>query len=148
MATTSRNKNSKPTETSKVARDDVYGEREDGALSGNLTRDPELRFTPSGRAVASCSVASSERVKNEETGQWEDGETEFFRVNLWGTLAENVAEYLSKGDRVTGTGYFQEHTWNSPDGEKQSDQEFTATDFGPSLLWNGAKIVKAVRSTK
>lgn len=125
-----------------------YGEREDGMLSGNLTRDPELRFTPSGRAVCSIAVAVNERVKNEETGEWEDTEPEFFDGTVWGTQAENVAEYLSKGDRIVAVGFFQDETYTNKDDEEVTKTKFTAKDIGPSMLWNGAKIIKASRSSK
>lgn len=127
----------------------VYGEREDGSLSGNLTRDPEMRFTQSGRPVTSFSVAVNERVKNEETGEWEDTEPEFFNCTAWGQQAENVAEYLTKGTRIVAVGYFQDRTFtNKRTGERQTVTEFTAKDIGPSMLWNGAKVIKATRSDK
>jgi single-strand DNA-binding protein len=142
------------TTTSKAKSEEVsdkveYGEREDGSLSGNLTRDPELRFTQTGRPVTSFSVAVNERVKNEETGEWEDTEPEFFNCTAWGQQAENVAEYLGKGDRIVAVGFFQDRTFlNKRTNERQTVTEFTAKDIGPSMLWNGAKVIKAQRSSK
>lgn len=144
-----------PTRTSKTSKTEElsdkveYGEREPGSLSGNLTRDPELRFTQSGRPVCSFSVAVNERTKNEETGEWEDEEPEFFNCTAWGQQAENMAEYLGKGDRIVAVGFFQDRTFlNKRVNERQTVTEFTAKDIGPSMLWNGAKIIKAQRSSK
>lgn len=132
-----------------ISDETTYGEREDGSLSGNLTRDPKLRFTQTGRPVCSFSVAVNERVKNEETGEWEDTEPEFFNCTAWGNQAENVAEYLGKGDRIVAVGFFQDRTFlNKNTNERQTVTEFTAKDIGPSMLWNGAKIIKASRSGK
>lgn len=124
----------------------VYGEREDGSLSGNLTRDPELRFTASGRPVVNTAVAINERTKNEKTGEWEDSEPEFYDIIIWGQQAENAAEYLSRGDRIVAVGYFQDETYENRDGEEVTRTRFTAKDIGPSMLFNGAKIIKAQRS--
>lgn len=146
-AARSRQTSSKTTETKKIDRNVEYGEKEDGSLSGNITMEPELRFTPSGRAVVTVNVAVSDRVQLED-GSWENTETEFYRVNVWGNQAENVAEYLSKGNRVVMTGYFQDRTFTNNNGERVTKTEFTATDIGPSLLFNGAKIIKAERNAK
>jgi len=116
-----------------------YGEREDGSLSGNLTRDFELRFTPSGRAVASSSVAVNERVQNED-GKWEDTKPEFFNVTVWGEQAEHVVDCLTKGVRVVAVGFFQDRTWENKDGEEVTTTEFTARDIGPSLLFREATL--------
>jgi len=125
-----------------------YGEREDGSLSGNLTRDPELRFTASGRPVVNTAVAINERIKNDETGEWEDTEPEFYDIIIWGQQAENAAEYLSRGDRIVAVGYFQDETYENKEGEEVTRTRFTAKDIGPSLLWHGAKIIKAQRNGK
>lgn len=122
-----------------------YGEKEDGMLSGNITGDPELRFTQSGRAVANFSVAVNERVKNEETGVWEDTEPEFHRVTVWGNQAEHAAECLRKGDRVVAVGYFQDRIWTNKDDERITTTEFTASDIGPSLLFREATIKRVAR---
>jgi len=141
---TARKPASKP--ASKPANDVEYGEREDGSLSGNVTMDPELRFTPSGRAVATVNIAVNERVKNDETGEWEDTDPEFFRVNVWGDQAERVTECFSKGDRIVAVGYFQDHTFTDKNGDKRTVTEFTARDIGPSLLFRDAVIKRVQRS--
>jgi single-strand DNA-binding protein len=124
-----------------------YAERIPGSLSGNLTFDPELRFTPSGRAVANCQIAVQDRVQNAD-GVWEDTEAEFWRLNVWGGMAETVANRLSKGDRVVAVGYFQDRTWSNAEGEEQTTTEFTATDIGPSMLFRDVKLApRAQRST-
>jgi single-strand DNA-binding protein len=148
MATRSTTAKKPATKPEPKKQETEYGEWEDGSLSGNLTRDPELRFTQSGRPVTSFSIAVNERVKNEDTGEWEDTEPEFFDCNAWGTQAENVAEYLSKGDRVVAVGQFRDETYTNRDGERVTKTKFTAKDIGPSMLWNGAKVIKASRSSK
>lgn len=131
----------------KLSSEIVYGEKEDGSLSGNLTRDPELRYTQSGRPVTSFSIAVNERVMNEETGEWEDTEPEFFKCTAWGQQAENIAAYLRKGDRIVAVGYFQDRTFlNTRVNERQTVTEFTTKDIGPSMLWNGVSVIRAIRS--
>ena len=131
----------------KPANDVEYGEREDGSLSGNVTMEPELRFTPNGRAVAMVNVAVNERVKNEETGEWEDTDPEFFRINIWGDQAERAVECFNKGDRIVAVGYFQDRTYTGKDGERHTSTEFTARDIGPSLLFKDAMIKRPQRSS-
>lgn len=145
MATATRSKTQ-----GKIAQTDetVYGEREDGSLSGNVTRDPEMRFTPAGKAVCNFSVAVNERVKNEETGQWEDTDPEFYRVTVWGQQAENIAEEILRGDRIVAVGYFQDRTFtNKNTGERQTVTEFTARDIGPSFLFRSASIKRVQRTS-
>jgi single-strand DNA-binding protein len=122
-------------------------ERTDGSLAGNITMDPEMRFTASGRSVTNLNVAVNDRVKNEETGQWEDTEPEFFRINVWGDQAEHVAECFQRGDRIVAVGYFQDRTWTNKEGEERVSTEFTARDIGPSLLFNNATIKRVARKT-
>jgi single-strand DNA-binding protein len=121
-----------------------YGEREDGSLSGNLTRDPELKFTKNGKPMAVFGIAVNNRIQDKD-GDWVDSEPEFYDVSVWGQCAENCAEYLSKGNRVVAIGYFQTQTYTNKDGERVSKEAFTAREIGPSMLWNGAKIIKAER---
>jgi len=102
-------------------------------LTGNLTDDPELKFTPNGAAVASFRIAVTPRVKDGDT--WRDGETSFFRVNAWRDLAENLTESLGKGARVIVVGQLKARTWETPEGEKRSVVEVTAEEVGPSLRW-------------
>ena len=125
-----------------------YGEREPGYLSGNLTRDFELRFTPTGRAVANSSVAVNERVKNPDTGEWEDTDPEYYEITVWGEQAERATECFDKGDRVIAVGFFQEETFTKRDGEPGSAVKFTARDIGPSLLFRDAVIKRPQRTRK
>jgi single-strand DNA-binding protein len=116
------------------------------AIVGNLTDDPELRYTPAGAAVANFRVAVNRRTKD-ESGQWKDGETSFFRVNAWRSLAENVAESLTRGSRVVVTGRLRSRSWENPEGETRSAVEIEADEIGPSLRWATAKVEKTQRST-
>jgi single-strand DNA-binding protein len=111
---------------------------------GNLTDDPELRFTPQGVAVANFRLAVSRRVKD-EGGQWKDGETSFFRVSCWRQLAENVAESLTRGSRTMVAGRLRMRQWETQEGEKRSVVEIEADEVGPSLKWATAKVEKTSR---
>jgi single-strand DNA-binding protein len=115
-------------------------------ITGNLTDDPELRFTPNGVAVASVRVAVTARVKDGDA--WKDGDTSFFRVNVWRQLAENAAESLSKGDRVIVVGRLKARSWETPEGERRSVVEVEADEIGPSLRWATAKPERAAKDTK
>ncbi|HYU57709.1 MAG TPA: single-stranded DNA-binding protein [Actinomycetota bacterium] len=111
-------------------------------IVGNLTDDPELRYTPNGAAVTNFSVAVSRRGKDEVTGQWKDLDTSFFRVNVWRATGENVAESLSRGDRVIVVGRLRQRSWETPEGDKRSAIEIEADEVGPSLKWAKAKPEK------
>ena len=111
---------------------------------GNLTDDPELRFTPQGVAVANFRIAVSRRVKD-ESGQWKDGDTSFFKVNCWRQLAENVAESLTRGSRTMVAGRLRMRQWETQEGEKRSVVEIEADEVGPSLKWATAKVEKTSR---
>jgi single-strand DNA-binding protein len=106
-------------------------------ITGNLTEDPELRFTPGGAAVANIRVAVTSRVKDGDG--WRDGETSFFQVTAWRTLAENVAESLTKGARVMVFGPLRQRSWETDAGERRSVVEVQAEEVGPSLRWATAK---------
>jgi single-strand DNA-binding protein len=110
-------------------------------LVGNLTDDPELRFTPNGAAVAGFRLAVTPRVKDGEG--WRDGETSFFRINAWRQLAEHVAESLAKGDRAVVVGRLKVRSWETPEGEKRSVTEVEADEIGPSLKFATAKPHRA-----
>jgi single-strand DNA-binding protein len=112
---------------------------------GNLTDDPELRFTPQGVAVANFRLAVSRRMKD-ESGQWKDGETSFFRVSCWRQLAENVAESLTRGSRTMVAGRLRMRQWETQEGEKRSVVEIEADEVGPSLKWATAKVEKTSRA--
>jgi single-strand DNA-binding protein len=115
-------------------------------IVGNLTDDPELRYTPAGAAVANFRVAVNRRTRD-ESGQWKDGETSFFRVNAWRSLAENVAESLTRGSRVVVTGRLRSRSWETQEGETRSAVEIEADEIGPSLRWATAKVEKTQRSS-
>ncbi len=111
---------------------------------GNLTDDPELRFTPQGVAVANFRIAVSKRIKD-EGGNWKDGDTSFFRVSCWRQLAENVAESLTRGSRTMVAGRLRMRQWETQEGEKRSVVEIEADEVGPSLKWATAKVEKTSR---
>src|SRR6184192_4052299 len=115
-------------------------------IVGNLTRDPELRYTPNGAALVKFGVAVSRRAKDNATGQWKDVETNFFNVTAWRTLAENVAETLTQGSRVVVVGRLRTNQWETQEGEKRSTIEIEAEEVGPSLKWATAKIEKQGRA--
>ena len=116
-------------------------------LVGNLVEDPELRYTAQGAAVANFRIAVSKRIRDAQTNEWKDGETSFFKVNVWRQLAENVAESLTRGTRVVVTGTLKMRQWETQEGEKRSVIEVEATDVGPSLKFATAKLEKASRSS-
>lgn len=113
-------------------------DRGPGSVAGNLTRDPELRYTANGTPVSNLRVAASERVQDAKTGEWKDGPTAYFDIQCWGRLAENVAEYLAKGDRVVAEGRWVSNTWEK-DGEIQERIVLRARDLGPSMIFRGAR---------
>ena len=115
-------------------------------LVGNITDDPELRFTPSGRPVANFTVAVNRRWKNQD-GQWEDKLDGFFRCNCWRDMAENVAESLQKGMRVMVVGRLQQRSWDDQEGNKRSAFEIQVDEVGPSLRWATAQVQKSQRSS-
>ena len=113
-------------------------------LVGNLTRAPELRFTPSGAAVANFGLAVNRRWRNQQSNEWEE-QTSFFDVVCWRDLAENVAESLDRGTRVLVVGRLEQRSWENQDGEKRSKVEVVADEVGPSLRWATASISKNER---
>jgi single-strand DNA-binding protein len=113
-------------------------------IVGNCTRDPELRFTPSGQAVANFGVAVNRRWQNRQTQEWEEA-TSFFDVTCWQQLAENVAETIQKGTRLVVTGRLDQRSWETQDGDKRSKVEIVADDVAPSLKWATASITKNER---
>jgi single-strand DNA-binding protein len=113
---------------------------------GNLTNEPELRFTPSGAAVASFTIASSSRVLDKTTNEWKDGDTVFMRCSVWRQYAENVAESLQKGMRVIATGRLKQRSYETREGEKRTVVEMEVDDVGPALRYATAKVNKVQRS--
>ena len=115
-------------------------------IVGNLTGDPERRFTPSGSAVANFTVASSSRVLDRQTNEWKDGDTVFMRCSVWRQYAENVAESLTRGTRVIVTGRLKQRSYETPQGEKRTVVELEVDDVGPALRYATAKVNKVARS--
>ncbi|HEV6952554.1 MAG TPA: single-stranded DNA-binding protein [Promicromonospora sp.] len=113
---------------------------------GNLTGDPELRFTPSGAAVANFTVASTPRTFDRQSNEWKDGETLFMRCSIWREAAENVAESLTKGTRVIVQGRLVQRSYETREGEKRTVVELQVDEIGPSLRYATAKVTRAQRS--
>lgn len=113
---------------------------------GNLTSDPELRFTPSGAAVANFTIASTPRTFDRQSNEWKDGETLFLRASIWREAAENVAESLTKGARVVAQGRLKARSYETREGEKRTSYELDVDEIGPSLRYATAKVTKSNRS--
>lgn len=113
---------------------------------GNLTADPELRFTPSGAAVANFTVASTPRTFDRQSGEWKDGQALFLRCNLWRQPAENAAESLTRGARVVVQGRLRQRSYETQEGEKRTVVEMEVDEIGPSLRYATAKVSKVQRS--
>ncbi|MEZ2372720.1 single-stranded DNA-binding protein [Arthrobacter sp. RCC_34] len=113
---------------------------------GNLTNDPELRFTPSGSAVANFTIASTPRTFDRQSNEWKDGETLFLRASIWREAAENVAESLTKGMRVIVSGRLKSRTYETKEGEKRTVMELEVDEIGPSLRYANAKVNRNQRS--
>ncbi len=113
---------------------------------GNLTDDPELRFTPSGAAVASFTVASTPRIMDRQTNEWKDGDPLFLRCSIWRQAAENVAESLHRGTRVIVQGRLKQRSYETREGEKRTVFELDVDEVGPSLKYATAKVTKTTRS--
>jgi len=113
-------------------------------IVGNLTRDPELRFTPTGQATAGFGLAVNRRWQNRQTQEWEEA-TSFFDVVCWGQLAENAAQSLSKGARVVVSGRLDQRSWETAERERRSKVEITADEIAPSLRWATAVITRNER---
>jgi len=112
---------------------------------GNLTGDPELRFTPSGAAVANFTVASTPRTFDRQSNEWKDGETLFMRCSIWREAAENIAESLTKGTRVIASGRLVQRSYETREGEKRTVVELQVDEIGPSLRYATAKVTRASR---
>ena len=114
-------------------------------IIGNLTADPELRFTPSGAAVANFTVASTPRMFDRQSNEWKDGETLFMRCSIWRDAAENVAESLQRGMRVIASGRLKSRSYETKEGEKRTVVEMDVDEIGPSLRSATAKVNKTQR---
>ncbi|MCI7457584.1 single-stranded DNA-binding protein [Actinomyces urogenitalis] len=114
-------------------------------IIGNLTADPEMRFTPSGAAVASFTIASTPRTFNRQANEWQDGETLFMRCSIWRDAAENVAESLTKGTRVIAQGRLQQRSYTDREGQQRTVVEMQVDEIGPSLRYAKAQITRQSR---
>src|SRR6476646_3497642 len=114
---------------------------------GNLTADPELRFTPSGAAVASFTIASTPRQFDRNTNEWKDGEALFLRCSIWCQAAENVAESLQRGMRVVAQGRLKQRSYETREGEKRTVVEMEVDEVGPSLRYATAKVNRTQRGS-
>src|SRR6476659_6185968 len=113
---------------------------------GNLTGDPELRFTPSGAAVANFTIAATPRTFDKQTNEWKDGDTLFLNCSIWRQAAENVAESLQKGMRVVVQGRLKQRSYETREGEKRTVVELDVEEIGPSLKYATAKVARVQRS--
>ncbi|SNY58652.1 single-stranded DNA-binding protein [Paractinoplanes atraurantiacus] len=113
---------------------------------GNLTDDPELRFTPSGAAVAKFRIASTPRTLDRQSGEWKDGEPLFLACNIWRDAAEHVAESLQRGARVIVQGRLRQRSYETREGEKRTVYELEVDEIGPSLRYATAKVQRMNRS--
>ena len=114
-------------------------------LVGNVTRDPERRYTPNGQTLASFGLAVNRRWQNRQTQEWEE-QVSFFDIKAWAGLAENVAESIQRGTRVIVTGRLEQRSWETDNGEKRSKVEVVADEIAPSLRWATAQVQKIERS--
>jgi single-strand DNA-binding protein len=112
---------------------------------GNVTRDPELRFTNTGQGLASFGLAVNRRWQNRQSGEWEE-QTSFLDITAWGEMGENIAQSIHKGDRLLVTGRLQQRSYETQSGEKRSVVEIVADEVGPSLRWATATVIKPDRS--
>ena len=115
-------------------------------IIGNLTNDPELRFTPNGSAVANFTIASTPRTFDRQSNEWKDGETLFLRASVWREASENVAESLTKGMRVIVSGRLKSRSYDTKEGEKRTVIELEVDEIGPSLRYANAKVNRTQRS--
>lgn len=116
-------------------------------IVGNLSADPEMRFTPSGAAVANFTVVANDRVLDKTTNEWKDGNPTYFRCSIWRQYAENITESLTKGTRVIVTGKIKQRDYETAAGEKRTVMEVEAEDVGPALRYATAKVTKVQRGS-
>lgn len=114
---------------------------------GNLTADPELRFTPSGSAVANFTIASTPRTFDRQTNEWKDGDTLFLRASIWKEAAENASETLTKGMRIIAQGRLKSRSYETKEGEKRNVTELEVDEIGPSLKYASAKVTRTQKGS-
>jgi single-strand DNA-binding protein len=119
----------------------------EGHIMGNLTHDPDLRYTPTGRGVCKLRVAYTPRVKDSESGEWKDADAEYYDIQVWGKQGERCADALERGDRIVCAGTWVERTWQDREGNDRVTIELTARDIGPSMLFRDARV-KRTQATK
>lgn len=119
----------------------------DFTITGNLTADPELRYTKDGTPVANFTIAATPRTYDRATQQWKDGETLFMPCTVWRDYAEHVTESLAKGMQVIATGTLRQRNWESQQGERRSRVEMTVDEVGPTLRWATAKVTRATTAS-
>jgi single-strand DNA-binding protein len=141
-----QNETSTPENTSARGKGPTMAAETTITVIGNLTNDPELRFTPSGSAVANFTVASTPRTFDRQANEWKDGETLFLRASVWREAAENVAESLTKGMRVIVSGRLKSRSYETKEGEKRTVIELEVDEIGPSLKYANAKVNRTQRS--
>jgi single-strand DNA-binding protein len=148
--TESQNEPATPTEniTSTQGKGTIMAGETTITVIGNLTSDPELRFTPSGSAVANFTIASTPRTFDRQSNEWKDGETLFLRAIVWREAAENVAESLTKGMRVIATGRLKSRSYETKEGEKRTVIELEVDEIGPSLRYANAKVNRTQRGSQ
>ncbi|MBF6062039.1 single-stranded DNA-binding protein [Nocardia terpenica] len=112
---------------------------------GNLTQDPELRKTPTGKRVTTVTVAQNPRFFDSATGEWKDGDPVFVRCNVWDDMAEHVVTSLARGMRVVAYGQLKQHSWETPEGERRWSQELLVNSIGPDLRYAVADVTKVER---
>lgn len=110
---------------------------------GNLTSDPEVRYTQAGVAVANFTIASTPKQFDKQTNEWKDGDALFLRASAWRELAENVAASLTKGTRVIASGFLEQKSYENKEGEKRTSMELRIDEIGPSLRWSVATVTRA-----
>lgn len=115
-------------------------------IVGNLTADPELRFTQNGAAVANVTIASTHRVYDKQSQQWKDGDALFMRGTIWKEAAEHIADSLHKGVRVIATGKLKQRSWEDNDGNKRTSVEMEIEEIGPSLKFNAVTVESRQRN--
>lgn len=116
-------------------------------IAGTLVKDPELRYTATGAAVASFTVAANDRRYDKDTGEWVDKGATFLRCSVWRQAAENLAESLTKGTRVLVTGVLRQREWETPEGQKRISFDVDVSEIGASLKWATVTVTKATRTT-
>lgn len=114
---------------------------------GNLTADPELKYTPSGAAVASFTIASTPRNFDRATGEWKDGDPLYLRCSLWRQAAENAAEGFSRGTRVIAQGRLQQRSFDTADGDTRTVTELQVDEIGPSVRYASVKVTRLTRGS-